>query len=47
MLIIVADSEESLMEKVKKQVNIGKTKLMKCKVGIGAVEETDNYPCVM
>ena len=27
------------------KVNVGKTKILKCKVGSGAVEETGKYPC--
>ena len=54
-LVIIAESEKRLMEKVSKwkedlerkglKVNVGKTKVMKCMVGSGVVVETGKYPC--
>ena len=54
-LVLVAETEELLMEKLRKwkngmelkglRVNIGKTKVMRCQVGIGQAEESGKYPC--
>ena len=53
--VLVAETEELLMEKLRKwkksmelkgfRVNIGKTKVMRCQVGIGQAEESGKYPC--
>ena len=55
ILFLVAETEELLMEKLRKwkkgmelkglRVNIGKTKVMRCQVGIGQAEESGKYPC--
>ena len=52
-LVLVAETEELLMEKLRKwkrgmelkglRVNIGKTKVMRCQVRIGQAEETGKY----
>lgn len=54
-LVIIAESEEILMERIEKwkegleskglKVNIGKTKVLKCEVAAGPVEETGKYSC--
>ena len=54
-LVILADSEELLIEKLKKwkagmeekglRVNMGKTKIMRCQVGAGQVAKLGKYPC--
>ena len=54
-LVLVAETEELLMEKLRKwkrgmelkglRVNIGKTKVMRCQVRIGRAEESGKYPC--
>ena len=54
-LVIIAESEESLMEKTRKwkeelemkglKVNVGKTKVMNCKVGSVPLEESSKWPC--
>ena len=54
-LVLVAETEELLMEKLRKwkkgmelkglSVNISKTKVMRCQVGIGQAEESGKYPC--
>ena len=54
-LVLVAETEELLMEKLRKwkrgmelkglRVNIGKTKVMRCQVRIG--QESGKYPCGM
>ena len=54
-LVLVAETEELLMEKLRKwkrgmelkglRVNIGKTKVMRCQVRIGQAEESGKYPC--
>ena len=54
-LVLVAESEELLMEKLRKwkkgmelkglRVNIGKTKVMRCQVRIGQAEDSGKYPC--
>ena len=53
-LVLVAETEELLMEKVCKwksgmelkglRVNIGKTKVMRCQVRIGQAEDSGKYP---
>ena len=53
-LVLVAETEELLMEKLRKwkkgmelkglRVNIGKTKVMKCQVRIGQAEDSGKYP---
>ena len=55
ILFLVAETEELLMEKLSKwkkgmefkglRVNIGKTKVMRCQVGIGQAEQSAKYPC--
>ena len=54
-LVLLAESEELLLEKIKKwkvgmeekglRVNIGKTKVMRCQEGTGQVIKTGKYPC--
>ena len=54
-LVLVAETEELLMEKLRKwkrgmelkglRVNIGKTKVMRCQVRVGQAEESGKYPC--
>ena len=54
-LVLVAETEELLIEKLRKwkkgmelkglRVNISKTKVMRCQVGIGKAEESGKYPC--
>jgi len=54
-LVLIAETEELLLEKFKRwkvgieakglRVNMGKTKVMKCQVGLGQVEDTGKYPC--
>ena len=54
-LVLVAETEELLMEKLRKwkmgmelkglRVNIGKTKVMRCQVRIDQAEESGKYPC--
>ena len=54
-LVLVAETEELLMEKLRKwkrgmelkglRVNIGKTKVMRCQVRIGQAEGSGKYPC--
>ena len=54
-LVLVAETEKLLMEKLCKwkkgmelkglRVNIDKTKVMRCQVGIGQAEESGKYPC--
>ena len=54
-LVLMADSEESLLEMVKKwkagmegkglRVNMSKTKVMRCRDGAGQVIKTGKYPC--
>ena len=54
-LVLVAETEELLMEKLRKlkrgmelkglRVNIGKTKVMRCQVRIGQAEESGKYLC--
>jgi len=54
-LVLVAESEESLLEKISKwktgleskglKVNVGKTKVLKCKGGSGTVEKSGKWPC--
>ena len=54
-LVLMADTEELLLEAIKKwkagmeekglRVNMGKTKVMKCQVGIGSVKKAGEYPC--
>jgi len=54
-LVLLADSEELLLEKIKKwkvgmeekglRVNIGKTKVMRCQEGAGQVVKAGKYPC--
>ena len=54
-LVLVAETEELLMEKLRKwkkgmelkglRVNIGKTKVMRCQVRIGQAEDSGKYPC--
>ena len=56
-LVLVAETEELLMEKLRKwkkgmelkglRVNIGKTKVTRCQVRIGQAEESGKYPCGM
>ena len=56
-LVLVAETEELLMEKLRKwkrgmelkglRVNIGKTKVIKCQVRIGQAEESGKYLCGM
>ena len=56
-LVLVAETEELLMEKLRKwkkgmelkslRVNIGKTKVMRCQVRIGQAEDSGKYPCGM
>src|SRR3989454_12626070 len=54
-LILMAASQEELMEKIKQwkngleekglRVNMSKTKIMKCRYGVGQVEATSKHPC--
>ena len=54
-LVLVAESEESLLEKIRKwktgleskglKVNVGKTKVLKCKAGSGTVDKSGKWPC--
>src|SRR6478735_8316429 len=54
-LVLIAESEEDLMEMIKKmkvelelkglRVNVGKTKVMKSKFGAGVAEDCARYPC--
>ena len=54
-LALIAESEEKLLEKIKLwkkemeekglRVNVGKTKVMKCQVGSGQVENSGKWPC--
>jgi hypothetical protein len=54
-LVIIAETEGELMEKVRKwkeglemkglKVNVGKTKIMRCGVGTVQVEESGKWPC--
>ena len=54
-LVLVAETEELLLEKLRKwkkgmelkglRVNIGKTKVMRCQVRIGQAEDSGKYPC--
>ena len=54
-LVLVAESEESLLEKIRSwktgleskglKVNVGKTKVLKCKAGSGTVEKSGKWPC--
>ena len=54
-MVIIAESEQSLLGKIGKwkkelgkkglKVNIGKTKVMNCKVGSVSVEESSEWPC--
>jgi hypothetical protein len=54
-LVLIAESEKSLLEKISKwkagleakglKVNIGKTKVLKCEVGSGLIEESGKWPC--
>ena len=54
-LAVIAESEEELLEKIERwkdgmerkglKVNIGKTKVMRCKVGAGRVEDSGKWPC--
>ena len=54
-LVLVAETEELLMEKLRKwkkgmelkglRVNIGKTKVMRCQVRIGQAEDSGKFPC--
>ena len=54
-LVLVAETEELLMEKLRKSKmgmelkglrgNIGKTKVMRCQVRIGQAKESEKYPC--
>ena len=54
-LVLLADSEELLVEKIRKwkagmeekglRVNLGKTKVMRCRDGVGQVAKTGKYPC--
>ena len=54
-LVLMADSEELLMEKLRKwkngmedkglRVNMGKTKVMRCRVDTGKVVKLKKYPC--
>ena len=54
-LVLVAETEELLMEKLRKwkkgmelkglRVNIGKTKVKRCQVRIGQAEDSGKFPC--
>src|SRR4029077_10651902 len=54
-LVLIAESEKGLLEKISKwkagleakglKVNIGKTKVLKCEVGSGLIEESGKWPC--
>ena len=54
-LVLMADSEEQLVEKIRKwkvgmeekglRVNLGKTKVMRCRDGAGQVLKSGKYPC--
>jgi hypothetical protein len=54
-LVLIADSEELLVEKIKKwkagiedkglRVNMGKTKVMRCQADAGSVVKSGKYPC--
>jgi hypothetical protein len=54
-LVLVAESEERLLEKIRKwktgleskglKVNVGKTKVLKCNGGAGTVEKSGRWPC--
>ena len=54
-LVLMTDSEEQLVEKIRKwkvgmeekglRVNLGKTKVMKCRDGAGQVSKSGKYPC--
>ena len=54
-LVLTADSKDLLIEKIKKwkagmedkglRVNMGKTKVMRCRVGTGKVVKSGKYPC--
>jgi len=54
-LVLVAESEERLLEKIRKwktgleskglKVNVGKTKVLKCNGGAGTVEKSGKWPC--
>jgi hypothetical protein len=56
-LALMADSEEKLLEKLKRwkqgledkglRVNIGKTKVMKCQVRVGLKEDSGKWPCAV
>ena len=54
-LVLLKESEESLLEKIRKwktgleskglKVNAGKTKVLKCKAGSGTVKKSGKWPC--
>ena len=54
-LVLMAESEELLVEKIRKwkagmedrglRVNMGKTKVMRCRVDAGQVQKSGKYPC--
>jgi hypothetical protein len=54
-LVLMAETEELLVVKIKKwkagleekglRVNMGKTKVMRCRSGAGVVEDSGEYPC--
>jgi Reverse transcriptase (RNA-dependent DNA polymerase) len=56
-LVLMAESEEQLLEKLRKwkismekkglRVNMGKTKVMRCQVDARQVMKTGKYPCAV
>lgn len=54
-LVLIAETEEALMVKIKTwkdgiemkglRVNMGKTKVMRCQVGVGKVDNSGKFPC--
>ena len=54
-LVLMAESEELLVEKIQKwkagmedrglRVNMGKTKVMRCRIDAGQVQKSGKYPC--
>ena len=54
-LVLMAESEELLVEKIRKckagmedrvlRVNMGKTKVMRCRIDAGQVQKSGKYPC--
>ena len=54
-LVLIAESEVELVEKIRNwkagmedkglRVNMGKTKVMRCRVDAGQVQKSGKYPC--